>query len=170
MKRSLLIVGAGMYGAVARDIARELGCFDRVSFADDRATVTASGDEVVCLSSDVATLREYGSVAVAIGNPDVRLSLIERLTLVDGVEVVSLISPRAFVSPCAAVGTGCVIEPMAVVSAGAELGKGCLVCAGAVVNHFAVCEEGVQVDCNATVAGGVRVPRGTKITSNTVFG
>ena len=170
MKRGLLIVGAGAYGAVARDIAMEMGCFDRIAFADDYATVTAAGDAVLCRSDDAATMREYGSVVVAIGNPDVRLTLIERFSAMEGVGVVSLISPRAFVSPSASLGAGCIVEPMAVVSAGARLGDGCLVCAGAVVNHFSVCETCVQVDCNATVAGNAHVPRGTKINSNTVYG
>ena len=169
MKQSLLIIGAGAYGAVARDIAQEMGCFDRIAFADDHATVTASGDAVLCRASDVEAVRQYDGVVVAIGNPDVRLSLLGRLREVNAT-VVSLVSPRAFVSPTATLGAGCIVEPMAVVSAGARLGDGCLVCAGAVVNHFAACEDGVQVDCNATVAGGASVPHGTKIKSNTVYG
>ena len=169
MKQSLLIVGAGMYGAVARDIAQEMGCFDRIAFADDHATVTASGDAVLCRASDVEAMTQYDGVVVAIGNPDVRLSLLGRLREVNAT-IVFLVSPRAFVSPTATLGAGCIVEPMAVVSAGARLGDGCLVCAGAVVNHFSVCETCVQVDCNATVAGGASVPRGTKVKSNTVYG
>lgn len=169
MKQNLMILGAGVYGAVAREIAESTGLFGEIAFVDDRATHAFDGAPVEGTSRDLVALAvRYPNAVVAIGNSEVRLSLIERLTGA-GVRVVSLVSPLAYVSPSATLGAGCVIEPMAVVHAGCELGTGCLVSAGAVVNHASVCGDGVHVDCNATVAGGARVPRGTKIASNTCF-
>ncbi len=33
--RHLLIIGAGQYGMVAKEIAESMGCFDRIDFVDD---------------------------------------------------------------------------------------------------------------------------------------
>jgi len=94
------------------------------------------------------------------------IQLIEEETLL---RMVSLVSPKAYVSPSAQLGLGCIVEPMAVVHTSCILGKGCLICAGAVINHAALCGDCVQVDCNATVAGNAVVPSGIKVTSGTLF-
>lgn len=86
-----------------------------------------------------------------------------------GIPIVTLISPHAYVSPSARIAVGTIIEPMAVVHTGCVLERGCIVSAGAVVNHFSTCRAGVHVDCNATVAGDVVVPRGMKILSGTYY-
>lgn len=111
----------------------------------------------------------YANVVVAIGNPEARQKLIcfiEEETLL---RLVPLVSPRAYVSPSAQIGKGCIVEPMAVVHTGCVLGKGCLICAGAVVNHGAMCGDCVQVDCNAVVPGNIVVQSGVKVNAGTVY-
>ena len=170
MKRNLLIIGAGIYGLVAKEIAESTGRFDKISFIDDLAKTAFNGDTVIAKFSEIRSLSgEYTSVAVAIGNPDVRLSMLESIKNNTDMEVVSLVSPRAYVSPSASVSDGCIIEPMAVVHAGCVISRGCIISAGAVVNHASVCGEGVHVDCNATVAGNVTVPSKTKVISGDLF-
>lgn len=43
MNKSLLILGAGQYGQVAKEIAESVGCFKRISFLDDR--IDSDNDE-----------------------------------------------------------------------------------------------------------------------------
>ena len=168
MNNNLLIVGAGVYAVVASEIARDMGCFEKIDFVDDGRTHTPNNIPVVGTTRDLETLaKDYRCIAVAIGNPDARLSLLEK---VEGLYcVVSLVSPKAYIAPSAQVGKGCIIEPMAVVHSGCVLGKGCILSAGAVVNHASRCARGVHVDCNGTVAGYCLVPAGTKIPSGTVY-
>lgn len=171
MNKNLLIVGAGQYGTVAKEIAQSMGCFEKIDFVDDVMKATPDG---VCVIGTTENLEElaarYTDIAVAIGNPDVRLSLIERIKRQNAYRVVSLISPQAYVSPSARLACGCVIEPLAVVHANCVLNCGCIISAGAVVNHAAECGEGVHVDCNATVEGYCRVPEKTKVRCGTVYG
>lgn len=169
-KRNLLIVGAGVYGAVAKEIAQSMGCFEKIEFIDDGARVACRGEAVLGGVKDIAALSEtFACVSVAIGNPDVRLSLTERIEAETGCRTVSLISPMAYVSVGAEIAAGCIIEPMAVVHTGCKLGRGCIVSAGAVINHASTLGEGVHVDCNATVAGYADVPAKTKVPSGSVF-
>ena len=74
MNKNLLIVGAGQYGMLAREIAESLGEFYKIDFLDDNNSV-AIGKIVEYM--DFAS--EYAFAFVAIGNCDLRLSLIEKL-------------------------------------------------------------------------------------------
>ncbi|MBQ2931619.1 MAG: hypothetical protein IJE62_02090 [Clostridia bacterium] len=170
MDKSLLIAGAGIYGLVAKEIAESMNCFDRIDFIDDGAQQAPDGAMVIGTTKDLEALSgRYADIIVAIGNPAVRMNLIQRIEKNPRLTLRTLVSPKAYISPSARMEKGCIIEPMAVVHAGCILGKGCLVCAGAVINHAAVCGDCIQVDCNATVAGNATVPSGTKIPCNTVY-
>lgn len=151
----LLIIGAGQYGMVAKEIAEELGY--HVSFLDDNS------EFAIGKTSEVNRFR--GDVVVAIGNPDIKNRFISQ----SYDRVVSLISPRAYISPSAIIGKGCIVEPMAVVNTGSILNDGCFISAGAVVNHGCVLEDFCHIDCNATVMNSAIVPKGNKIEANTSF-
>lgn len=152
---NLLIIGAGQYGLVAKEIAEELGY--HVDFLDD------NNELAIGKPSEVDHFQ--GDVVVAIGNPDVKKKYISELKD----RLVSLVSPRAYVAPSARIGAGCIVEPMAVLNTGARLGDGCFVSAGAVVNHNCVVGNYSHVDCNATVMKSAVVPEEAKINSNTSF-
>ncbi len=170
MNSNLLIVGVGIYGVVAKEIAESMKCFDKIAFADDNKRVTVDGTPVVGTTADMDHLVcEYNNVIVAIGNPEVRLTLIRKLEEETPCRIVTLISPYAYVAPSAQIMKGSIIEPMAVVHTGAVISVGCIISAGAVVNHASMCCDGVHVDCNATVAGYTLVPAGTKICSGELF-
>jgi len=170
MNNNLLIIGAGMYGVVAKEIAQSMKCFDTISFIDDRSRVASDGVEVIGTTSELATLIDsYHNIAVAIGTPEARLGLLQRLEKDFPGSIVTLISPMAYVAPSAQIGKGCIIEPMAVVHTACTLGIGCLISAGAVVNHASVCCDGVHVDCNATVPGYMTIPAKTKVACGTVY-
>lgn len=169
MNKNLLIIGAGVYGMVAKEIAESMGCFGKISFIDDERKLASNGEKVIGTTKDVEELIiNYKNVIVAIGNPEVRIMLLHKLEE-EGFNVVTLVSPRAYVAPSATVMKGCIVEPMAVVHSGCVLATGCIVSAGAVVNHASTCYDGVHIDCNATVEGYTLVPAATKVNSGTVF-
>ena len=72
--KNLLIIGAGQYGMVAKEIAESMKCFEKIDFVDD---VYASAVGKIC---DIDKLiHEYDSAVVAIGNTELRLNLIKGL-------------------------------------------------------------------------------------------
>ncbi len=155
MKR-LLILGAGQYGIVVKELAEATGKYDRIEFLDDNNPIA------VGKLSDVGTFGDADAI-VAIGNPAVRKALFERIA-----RPVTLIHPKATVSPSANVGVGCIVEAGAVICAGAEVGKGTLVMANAVVGHNATVGEFCQLKYNASIAERASVLSATKIECNTV--
>lgn len=158
MKSNLLILGAGQYGALVYEIAESLECFNNIDFLDDQKAEGTVGDFGAAESLNGS----YDAAIVAIGNATLRLSLTERLRSY-GYVIPTLVHKKAYVSPSAKLGDGCVIEPMAVIQTKAEVGNCCFVSAGAVVNHNATVCDGCHIDCNATVPARGVVPIGTKI-------
>ena len=170
VNNGLIIIGAGVYSTVAKEIAEDMACFGKIVFVDDRRDVTPDGSSVVGVTEDLKELsKEYRNVVVAIGNPKSKLAILKKIKQETDLNIVSLISPKAHVSASAKVMPGCIIEPMAVVNSFCSLGEGCIISAGAVVNHTCVCGDGVHVDCNATVSGCSCVPSMLKIESGDVY-
>ncbi len=170
MNNNLLIIGAGIYGLVAKEIAASMKCFGKIAFADDNKKETADGTPVIGTTADIDDLVcEYNNVIVAVGNSEVRLTLIRKLEEETPCRIVTLVSPQAYVAPSAQIMKGSIVEPMAVIHTGVVIAVGCIISAGAVINHASMCCDGVHVDCNATVAGCTLVPAGTKVCSGEVF-
>ena len=157
----LLIIGAGQYGLVAREIALAMGCFSEISFLDD--SYPSQNPAVIGTSRDLEKFAaQYRFGFVAIGNPEVRRRLVESLVSC-GVTPATLIHPTAYVSPSAKLEPGCCVEPLAVVQTDAALGIATFVASGAVVRHNATVGEYCHVDCNAVVNSTANVPAGTHI-------
>lgn len=170
MNKNLLIIGAGPYGEVASEIAVDMGCFEKIDFLDDERKVTPNGIDVVGTTqvcSELAT--QYSNIIVAIEEPEVRLSWLHKIKEEMPYCIISLVSPKAYVSPSAQIMCGCIIEPMAVVHTGCVIGTGCIISAGAVVKHATKCCDAVHVDCNATVEEYCVVPAGSKICIGEVY-
>ena len=162
-ERSLLILGAGQYGQVAKEVAESTKRFDRIDFLDDNSELA-----VAKLDAYESLVDRYKYAFVAIGNANLRLSYIQKLEKVN-FEAAILISPKAHVSASAQLMPGCIVEPMAVINANSVIGKGVIVCAGAIVNHNAVVGEGCQLDCGSVVGSNVKLNSNTKLKYNEVF-
>lgn len=159
----LLILGAGQYAMVVREIAQALNCFERIDFLDDRSPLALGKlEEAACF------FPEYTHAIVAMGNPQIRKTWTEQVQKA-GFTVPTLIHPQAYVSVSAVLAPGTVVEPMAVVQTGAQVGNGCLLCAGSVVNHNACVGDFCQIDCNAVIPANSQVTEGTKVPCGSVF-
>ena len=93
---------------------------------------------------------------VSIGNNEIRKTLIRRLQSADA-PLISLIHPRAYVSPSAEIGIGSIILPGAIIHTNAKIGQGCIVSIGALIDHDAVIEDFTHIDAGAVVSAGKQV-------------
>lgn len=160
---NLLILGAGQYGGIAYDIAKDTQKFDKIDFLDD-----LSNKAIGKTNEAEKFIETYKYAIVAIGTPFKRLEFLNTLERI-GFEIPVLCSPKAYIAPSSFVSPGSIIEPMAVVNSNVKVGKGCLICAGAVINHDAIVEDGCQLDCNAVVPSSETVPQNTKLPCGCVF-
>lgn len=159
--KSLLIIGAGEYGHLVKELAEDCG-YEKIAFLDDNSP------EAIGKVSDAHLWKEeYTEFSVAIGNPKVRETVIAAL---EGLFcLATLIHPLAYISKSAVIEEGCILEPGVVVQTAAKVGKACILNAGAVLNHNCTVMGYSQVDCNAVVAARTTVPEGTKVESGTVW-
>ena len=147
---NLLIMGAGEYGQLVKELARNQ--FLLIDFLDD------SSETAIGTFSDYEKYAGKYRTIVAVGNNELRLEWLNKLEGA-GFELPIIISPQAFVSPSAIIEPGCIIEPMAVIHANAIIKKGSIISAGAVVNHNATVSEGCHIDCNSVVGADAVVPK-----------
>ena len=163
MNKNLLILGAGQFGLMVKEIAESMNCFEKIDFLDDNNEIAIGKlndyEKFVC---------EYRYAVVAIGNPQIRLSYIQKLE--ESCFIVAiLVSPRAYIAPSAQLMKGTIVEPMAVLQANSTVAIGSIISSGAVVRHNAFVGDVCHVDCNAVVMSGSIVPAQTKIEVCTVY-
>ncbi len=162
--KKLLILGAGGYGRTVADLAAQLGCYGKIAFLDDACT----GEGILGPCGDFRQFADAGTeMYPAFGNNTVRLAWLNRLRE-NQIPVPTLVHPRAYVSPTAALGAGTVVLPMAVVNTGAFLEEGCIVNIGALIDHDCILGAGVHLAPGAIVKAENRIPAGMKIESGTV--
>lgn len=159
MSKILLILGAGGHGKSVAEAALLGGLWDQVVFLDDAwpEVITALGCEVRGKVADIAKVaHECNGAIAAVGNNAVReqwMDLIEQA----GVELVSIVHPKAWVSPSAEVGAGTAVMAGAVVGTVSTVGRGVIINANATVDHDVVMEELSHIGVGVQLAGGVRV-------------
>lgn len=153
MEKKLLILGAGGYGSVVKEIAMEMNEFTKIDFLDD-----SYGEETKSFHEEsIGKLAgEYNFAIVAIGDPAVRREWTEKLHNVCYF-ITAIVTPRAYVSPSAHIEQGVVIEPNATIMANTWIEPCSFISAGAVVNHNAYVSNFSHVDCNAVVMSGAFV-------------
>lgn len=153
----LLILGAGQYGLVAKEVAEAMNCFTQIDFLDDHSKVA------VGKLNDIENM-EYDAAFVAIGNPAVRSQYINRIE-----KAATLIHPKAFVSLSAKIDEGCIVEAGAVICSDAKIGKGTIVMANAVVGHNATVGDCCQLKYNCSIPEMASVPSLQIVVCNSVW-
>lgn len=175
--KDLLILGAGQYGVLAREIAESMGCFANIAFLDDSHPRAPSchpreGEDlldIIGTTRDIAKFaKEFHYAFVAIGNPDVRRYLVEQV-LSNGMDLVTLVHPTAYISPSAQLQKGVCIEPKATVQTKAFVAQASFIASGAIIRHNATVGEFCHIDCNAVVQTDAVVPPATKVPCNSVY-
>lgn len=156
----ILIIGAGQYGQVVAEIAKDNG-FD-YEFVDDNSYLAKFK------ISDLDYLKKFfNKIAIAIGDPKIR----ERISIeikLKGYSLLTLVHSKAFVSKSATLGDGCIVEAMASINSNVEIGKCCLICMGALINHNAKIEDYCQIDIGAVLQSREIIKKGTKVGINHV--
>lgn len=172
MSRTLLILGAGGHGKSVAEAALLSGEWGRVIFLDDAwpSVSTALGCEVVGKVADIAShsVNCQGAIA-AVGNNTVRkqwVALIEQAE----VELVSVVHPKAWVSPSAVLGQGTAVMAGGVIGTVSAVGKAVIVNSNATVDHDVVMDDYSHIGVGVHLAGGVKVGAGAWLQAGSCCG
>jgi len=156
----LLIAGAGGHGRVVADAAETSAeGWTEIAFVDDRYPELSSVGswKVVGTFGDLVRLQShYEACIAAVGDPRLRLELLERLRST-GYRVPVIAHPRASLSRHVIIDGGTFIAAGAVVNIGCEVRVGCIINTGATVDHDCRLGAGVHICPGAHLAGSVQV-------------
>ncbi len=160
---NLLIVGAGQYGFVAKDVALEIGNYDKIAFLDDN-----NEDAIDKINKLKEYINDFDSLFIAIGNSKVREQIFE-FAKECGFEPITLVHPSAYVAKSATIESGCIIEANAVVNSNTVIKCGTLVCAGSVINHNCIVGKFCHIDVNSTVKSNSDIADYSKLEAGTNY-
>lgn len=168
---AVVVYGGGGHGKVVADLALCCG-LTVLGFVDDGrepGTVilgTEDGPQGalrVLGSGGWVTQHTFGfSLALAIGNNSAR-ARIALLAEKHGLELQTLVHPKAQISRFASLGLGTVVMAGAVVNPSAQVGRGCIVNTGAVVEHDVKIGDYAHVSPNATLCGAAGLGEGSHL-------
>lgn len=163
MNNNLLILGAGEFGQFVKEIAEETCQFELIDFLDDNSKLAKDK-----ISNFNKYVNLYNYAVVAIGNPSVRLDLINKLENV-GFHIATIISPKAYVSKSSVVSKGTIIEPNATIQSNTIVGVGCIISSNSCIRHNSSLEEGCHIDCNSVVTSHSIVKSKTKVKCGGIY-
>lgn len=162
----LIIIGASGHGKVVADIASHCG-YEDISFLDDDDTLKSCiGFPVVGTSADMEKYKDC-DFFVAIGNPDTREKVLEKLQRMQ-LNIITLIHSDAVIADSVSIGSATAVMAGVVINPDSRIGSGCIINTGATVDHDNVIEDFVHVSVGAHLAGTVHVGKGTWIGAGAV--
>ena len=179
-KEKLLLVGAGGFGRVVSELARQTYDCAFVDDGVDIGTVICDIPVIGHTENLLELFAEYKNLVIVIGNNVVRERIYD-LAKDIGYSFPNLISPSVYISPYAKLGWGCVILNNAVVQNGSIVGNAVLINPGVEIHHdssvgdydliytnsvirtYAKVGKSVRIGSNVTVCNNAVVPDGADI-------
>lgn len=173
----LLILGAGGHGKVVAEIATLMKQWDEISFLDDNKELKeVNGHRVIGLINDYKSYKsQYEYAFVAIGNNQLRLSIIEEL-IKNGYEIPVLIHPFTAVSNKVDIDIGTVIVAGTIINTNTSIGKGCIINTTSSVGHDCIVKDGVHISPGVNIGGTTTIGKcswiciGSSVINNTYIG
>ena len=152
----LIIIGAGQYGLVTKEIAETLNIYEEICFLDD------SSDIAIDKIENYINFKEQYEFIVAIGNSDVRKKIVTDLEN-SNCSIATIISPYAYISKSSIIEEGCIIEPFALVNTNVRIEKASIICCGAIINHDSIVHGFCHINSGSIVKSNQEIPQFTKL-------
>jgi sugar O-acyltransferase (sialic acid O-acetyltransferase NeuD family) len=175
-QRKCIILGGGGHAKVLIDAIQASKAADPIAVLDrDEALWGKDIFGVPILGSDEKISELIGNKADSfvvgigsVGNPETRMKLYE-MGLAAGLEPLTVIHPKAIVSPYAQIGKGSMLYAGSIVNPDAQIGKNVIINTGAIVEHDCVVGDHAHIATGARLAGTVTVGRGAHVGAGAVI-
>ena len=167
----ILLVGAGGHARACIDVIEQEERFTVKGLVGLSHEIGSKilGYPVLGTDEDIpALLKDCKNILIATGqieNPESRIRLFESFQNKDSSFPI-IISPHAYVSSHAKIGSGTIIMHGCVINAGAEVGNNCIINSQALIEHDVIIKDHCHISTAAKINGGVKVGEGTFIGSN----
>ena len=158
-KKAIVLVGGGGHCKSCIDVIEALDTFRIEGILDVASKVGEKilGYPIIGTDLDIPKLiKESVSFLITtgdIGNSEKRVALFNKVVKQGGVLPV-IISPDAYVSKHAKIGSGTIIMHKAMVNASADVGHNCIINTNALIEHDAVIGDHCHISTGSIVNGG----------------
>ena len=166
-----MLVRAGGHARACIDVIEQEGRFTVAGLVGLPSEVGSQilGYPVLGTDADLpALLGVYAHALVTVGQiktPEPRARLYGLLEQKGG-SLPVIVSPRAYVSPHASLGSGTIVMHGAIVNSGAVVGRNCIINSQSLVEHDVVIADHCHIATAAAINSGVRIGAGTFVGSN----
>lgn len=162
----LYVYGASGHGREIAQLAKRCG-YAVSAFIDDNSSLwsTHINDIPVVSASDALDYHDTQQFIVAIGNPEARRTIMERLQRY-GFKFATLIHPNVDLDDHVTVGEGSMICAGCSIKVNASIGRGVILNSLSTVGHDSILEDYVSVMPGVNISGGVHVCTGAYIGTN----
>lgn len=170
----IILIGGGGHCKSCIDVIEQEGRFHIAGIVDvkERLHQKVLDYEIIATDEDLPKLaREYPYFLITIGqikDPSKRVNLfgyLERL----GAKFPVIVSPFAYVSQHAKLGSGTIVMHNALINAGAKIGRNCIINTKSLIEHDAVIEDHCHIATGVTVNGGSRIKEQTFVGSHAMI-
>lgn len=172
-KPNMILIGAGAHAHACIDVIEQNDEYQIAGLVGKKEEVDAQhlGHRVIGTDAELPQLvKEHDYAIVTVGqidSPQLRIRLYQQ-ALQLGFTIPTIISPTAYVSRHATIGTGTIVMHGAIVNAGARVGANCIINTTALVEHDAIIEDHCHISTGAILNGSVHVGTGSFIGSGSV--
>jgi sugar O-acyltransferase (sialic acid O-acetyltransferase NeuD family) len=170
-QKSILLIGAGGHARSCIDVIEQEGSYTVGGLIGLPQEVGSQvlGYKVLGVDSDLPVLSSHFThVLITLGqikSPDARMGL-HALLEERGCCLPVIVSPLAYVSVHARIGSGTIVMHGAIINAGAKIGRNCIINSKALVEHNAVVGDHCHIATAAVLNGDVSIGDGSFIGSN----
>jgi len=177
-KRRIAILCAGYHSRVVAEILRLQGDCEIIGMLDDNTELHATIRNELPIMGGLSLLRELkdkrgvDGAALGLGNLALlrrRMEIYEEACSL-GIEMVSVIHPRAFVSPSAVCGAGLFLGPNAVVHTATKVGENVMIATGSTIDHDNEIGDHVFISAGVHTAGLAKIEQGVFIGPGAIVG
>lgn len=160
-------MGASGHGRVIADLAKQIGCYEKICFLDDDIQLQGKDSLVVGDSNYAVEHKDEYDVIIAVGNSGIRKQLQEKYERAE-LSLVTLIHPDAVLpDENLAIGKGTVVMAGAVIQPGTEIGKGVIVNTASSIDHECKIGDYSHIAVGSHLAGNVEIGTCTWIGAGT---
>ena len=165
--RKCVIIGAGQYSGVIREILETEEKLEIEGYLDDNPALSGKKIDGLSVLGTTDLLKDMTGKGinffiVSVGEPHVRAMLFKR-ALSAGLDPISAVHPKACISKSAVIEDGSVVEAHSVVAIHCFVGRGGFITQNCSVSHHCRLEEFSHMAPGSHLGGTVKVGRGVLI-------
>lgn len=170
VKKSIVIIGASGFGREVAWLIEELEKWNIIGFIDDDESIQGkdvNGYKVIGTTQDLLSYEEKINVVIAIGNPEVRKKIYDRISIKSNLLFPNIIAKDVRISKTNNLGIGNIICTHTVLTTNITIGNFNHINLSCTLGHDAILENFVTIYPSVNVSGNVLVRSLTELGTGT---